>query len=309
VRLLLPAFVKFIRICISSTGRKKVITSLAQHLGDNIAAEPLDAFIRNKHQGDYIIRIVGKSFVSVVDDNPAIDRVITVDCLSEWIYLKALLNLFFKIYDYHVDGSFCPKYRLVLRNRNKGDINVSNYFNCGNLLEVFCRSCDIEPINRRPSVHFPPLFKPTFQIESFGNRLVIIHANSNNSKKDWSNDNWCRLINLFGSKDYSVIEIGLSSNLKCNLPRYNNYCGKLSLDEIAFIISKCSYFIGIDSAFAHFANAFNVPRLILLGHFNQFKNYLPYSGLSKEEEALTVIHHNGPVKELPFEVVKERILL
>jgi ADP-heptose:LPS heptosyltransferase len=42
------------------------------------------------------------------------------------------------------------------------------------------------------------------------------------------------------------------------------------------IISQANIFIGVDSGFAHIANAAGIPSILLLGAFGPFKKHVPW---------------------------------
>jgi ADP-heptose:LPS heptosyltransferase len=76
------------------------------------------------------------------------------------------------------------------------------------------------------------------------------------------------------------------------------------------MIKQSKLFIGIDSSFAHFANALNVKNmLILLGDLHDFGDYVPYSGLSESQIKDAIIRHRGPLRDLPVDVVIDRVKL
>lgn len=87
-------------------------------------------------------------------------------------------------------------------------------------------------------------------------------------------------------------------------------CGKVSLLEAAFIIKNCELYIGIDSGYAHFANALNVKKMIVLfGKYKNYKpeNYIPFSGLSKEKLDDIIIRYDGNLFNMPLSSVIEKI--
>src|SRR5690349_3729677 len=131
--LLLPAFFKLVRIAMfdKHSRKKKMVLALIQHLGDNVACEPIERYLRNKNPDFFIVRIVGKENEEILKYNPNFDKVVAVSSLGEWIYLKSLLKFFYKIIDLHLDGGFCAKYRLPLRNKNFNGISFQNYYDHG----------------------------------------------------------------------------------------------------------------------------------------------------------------------------------
>jgi len=288
--------------------KNKVVVALVDHIGDIVASEPIDRFIKKQDPDSFVIRIVRKRYKEVIRHNPNIDKIIAVSCLSEWIFIRFLLRAFssINIVDLHVDGRVCFRHYLQIHNPNSTGINEDNYFHYGNLLEVFSQTAGLPKINDRP-VYYLPESLPDLKLPE---QYVVIHTISNGESKSWTSEKWNALVKKLVEKGFCVVEIGLNARVENESPLFINLCGRLSFTDIAHVIANCSLFIGIYSAFAHFAHAFNLPkRILLFGSLLDFKNYLPYSGMSIEEAQKFIIRQDGPLAELPLEVVMERIPL
>ena len=59
-----------------------------------------------------------------------------------------------------------------------------------------------------------------------------------------------------------------------------------SLQENAWIARNASLFVGIDSCFAHVANCFNIPSIVLLGTYKAFSFYTPFSNVRENRKEL-----------------------
>lgn len=70
------------------------------------------------------------------------------------------------------------------------------------------------------------------------------------------------------------------------------------------MVRKCSVFVGIESAVAHYANALDKPSLILIGSYNNFEEYTPYSAWDNN---FTMVRTKGLAKNLSVEIVQERL--
>ena len=99
------------------------------------------------------------------------------------------------------------------------------------------------------------------------------------------------------------VEIGISDGLAIDHPKFISYVGKTSLASMAKIIQGAKFFIGIDSGPTHIANAFEIPGLILLGDYKDFKNHMPYSGAYETGCAKIYHYPDGLSTEIPFETV------
>src|SRR4051812_38015260 len=142
--------VKACRIIFYKTSKPKVVISLVDHIGDIVASEPIDRFI--KERDSHVVRIIKTRYKELIQYNPNVDEIVTVGCFSEWIYLRFFLRHFnkIKIVDLHVDQRVCFRHYLTIHNVNRAGINVSNYFDFGSLLEVFSLTAGLPKLNSRP---------------------------------------------------------------------------------------------------------------------------------------------------------------
>jgi heptosyltransferase-3 len=302
------AIANALRIKFSNPGKKKVIVALVDHIGDIIASEPIDRFIAQGDPESFIIRIVRKRYKEVIQYNPNLAKIVTVSCLSEWILMRFLLHLFSKIriVDLHIDGRVCFRHYLKIRNPNTSGIDIHNYFHHGNLLEVFSLTAGLPKINDQPIYHLPKSL-PGLKLPQ---PYIIFHTSSNGESKSWTSEKWNALAKSLIEKGFYVVEIGLKARVENESPFFINCCGKLSFTQIALAVAHCFMFIGVDSAFAHFANAFNLPnRILLFGSLYDFKNYLPYSGMSSEKAQKFILRQEKSLDELPVEAVLKRVAL
>lgn len=293
------------KIFFASSSQKKIVVALVEHIGDIVASEPVDRYLKEKNPGSFIFRIVKSRYKEVIQFNPNIDKIIEVSCLSEWIYLRLFLRWFSKleIVDLHVDQRVCFRHYLTISNPNASGIKVSNYFHFGNLLEVFSLTAGLPKLNTRPIYHLPEN-PPAVSVPG---KYVVVHTLSNGESKMWPDEKWNQLAAQIIEKGFHLVEIGLHARIKNNSNKFIDLCGKLSFTEIACVIKHSALFIGIDSSFAHFANALSVKNwLILLGDLHDFENYVPYSGLSEEQIKSIIIRQHGPLRDLSIETVADR---
>jgi ADP-heptose:LPS heptosyltransferase len=114
-----------------------------------------------------------------------------------------------------------------------------------------------------------------------------------------------QLVEMF--PDYIFVELGMNSILRNGSNCITCLCGKLTLTDIAHIIKKSFLFIGIDSSMAHFANAFDIPTVVLLGKYHNFDKYIPYSGVSGKSNFL-IISYPDIVANIPVSLVYENLI-
>jgi heptosyltransferase-3 len=300
-----------LKASVKRQGRRLIAINLTDHMGDIIACEPVARHVRKEHPDDYIVWMTRQRYVDLVAHHPAIDEVVPIRCLTEWIRLRRR-GIFDKFFDLHPSGRSCLICQVPLQNA-EGDqqITLENYYEHGCLLSSFSRCAGLPPLSGKPELHIPDSVRHTVDALKLPEKFIVVHCKSIESERDWNSDRWAELIALI-RREFAcpVIELGLVPVLVENGQNVRNLCGKLQLLETAEVIARASLFIGIDSGLAHMAHAAAVPGVILLGHYRRFKNYCPYSGGYGDGTIATVLHHDGPLSKMPVEpawtAVRER---
>lgn len=99
--------------------------------------------------------------------------------------------------------------------------------------------------------------------------FVAIHVGSGGKRKNWSSENWLRVITLLSVMNFPVLLIGGEADqenlqvlrLQTNLPSAEN----LPLRTLGAILSKSRLFLGHDSGISHLAAATGTKCLLLFG--------------------------------------------
>ncbi|QRR04113.1 glycosyltransferase family 9 protein [Dyadobacter sandarakinus] len=299
-------------------GKKKLVAVIrTEHFGDIVTAEPISRYLRTLYPDSYIVWFVKPAFRELVSANPSIDEVFAEFCVTQ---RQTLLKtgIFDQVHELQFsNNNHCPVCQVFVDNPVAvgRHINIHNYFNYGNLLEVFAQTGDLIPERSTfPADDQPRLYlldKHRSRVNALGlpERFIVVHCRSNYAPKDWPHERWEQLIDwLLLHYECSVVEVGLSSNLEITAPGYINLCGKLSIPETAEVIRRAELFAGLDSGPSHLANASGVFGIILMGSLNEFPTYNPYCGsYGRQENAVFVRQPGVPCAALPFEFVKEKI--
>lgn len=283
-----------------------------EHFGDIVAVEPLSRHIRSLHPDAHIIWFVKPVFKELVEVNPHIDEVIPERCVTErQVVLKS--GVFDKVYELQFrNNNHCPVCQAYYDNPvavSKG-INVDNYFEYGNLLEVFASVGDLGlPADQQPKLYLQKRHREKADSLNLPEGYIVIHCQSNFAPKDWPAENWQKLAQwLIEQYSYTIVEVGLTSNLDIHHPRYLNLTGQLSILETAEVIRRANFFIGLDSGPAHLANAAGTYGVILMGALNRFATYNPYSGSYGSGQNCTIIRDPGkPCSQLSYARVTSSI--
>ena len=289
-------------------GRKFIVINLIESFGDVVACEPVARYVRSCHPNAYIVWTVRRPYRDLVLHNPAIDEVFFLYCITEWIYL-ASSGLFDEIIDLHLQNRECTSCRKpLLKDSGNTEVTIHNYYNHGNLLAAFCKSAGIPIIEDQPRVYIPNGTIRTVDLLGLPDEFIVVHCSSSEVNRDWMQKKWHLLTHkIISDLDHSVVEIGLQSLLNLKSDRYVNLCAKLSPLETAEIIRRAKLFVGIDSGPAHLANAVGTFGIILLGEYKIFKRYMPFSGGFKNGKNATILHYDGPVSDIPVNMVYEAV--
>lgn len=281
------------------------VVSLVEHIGDIVACEPIVRCFKEQDRNVKIIWIVCNKYRELLEHNPNVDKYITVDCLSEWIYLKYFLQSLSKIVltDLHMPNRLCSKFYLRLSNPNKGNITINNYYEHGALLNVVLLIAGLPRLDLAPRMYLPAV--RSHKLENLPKHYIVIQTTSNEECRNWQIDKWCELIRHY--KECTFIEVGLSETIKGIENCDSHFCGKTTLLEVGQIIQSADLFIGVDSAFAHFANALSVPGVILLGKYKIFERYIPYTGNYANGINAEIIQYHEIVAKLPVSMVCEAV--
>ena len=298
-------------------GQELIGVVRTEHFGDIVAAEPISRYVRSQHPDAYIVWFVKPAFRELVAYNPAIDEVFPEFCATERHTLLTG-NVFDKVIELQFrNNNECRKCQQFYENpvALRRNINIYNYFDYGNLLEVFAQTGDLIPekaafpADDQPRLYLQPSHFQKADSLQLPEKFIVIHCRSNYEPKDWPAAQWNKLVNwLAAHYDYQIVEVGMESNLTINNTAYRNLCGKLSILETAAVISRAEFFIGLDSGPSHLANATGVFGMILMGALNNFANYNPYSGgYGSQENALLIRQEGLPCSALSFEFVKDKV--
>jgi ADP-heptose:LPS heptosyltransferase len=288
-----------------SPGRPFIVINLLEHFGDIVACEPVSRYVRKQYPEAYIVWTTRRAYRELVDHNPNIDETVTLYCLSEWIRL-ARCNLFDQVIDLHFSERVCPVCRIPLKKpADSSGITPENYYHFGNLLTTFCISAGLPPLVDQPQLYLPDQVRRRVDALRLPEDYIVVHCLSNEISRDWLKPKWQELARLLiAGRSIAIVEVGMKALLgSAELPAYHNCCGRLSILETAEVIRRSRLFIGVDSGPAQLANALQHPGVVLLGHYRDFVNYMPYSGCYQNQTAGVLLYADGPVATLPVEEV------
>jgi ADP-heptose:LPS heptosyltransferase len=284
--------------------RKLTVIGLAERMGDIVACEPVSRRLRGLYPGDIILWAVRPGYRDLVKGNAHLDGDLRIHCITEWLWLREL-GLFDRTCDLHIKGKYCGicQYHFV-QMYGVGNVTLHNYFNYGSLLRSFSLSAGYPMDEGGPSVYIDRDAVRAVDGLDLPRRYVTIHGTSAEECKNWERGKWEQLVAyLIEVHKIAVVELGQQSCLKRpDVEGYINLCAKCSILESAEVIRRSSLFIGVDSGPAHLANAVQTRGVILLGRYNSFRQYLPYTGFYSDPANCRIIQSEGTAAEIPVEL-------
>jgi ADP-heptose:LPS heptosyltransferase len=260
---------KFNQIAAKS-GKSIHLVILSGRIGDIISAEPSLDYIKRKN--DYIIWLCRKNFFETVKYNPNIDFVLPISSYTETILLRALTPKL-KWTNLEVDGALCNMFGLRVNNKNKAEINITNYYDYP-LCDTYCLISSGKLATRQPNLYIPQNFDTSIYLsknfKAPRNPLIILHLTSEEAARSWNKAEAKLLLDwLVQNTNFNIIEVGLNPLLPEN-PRTIQPRNKLTLGQQMSLVGKASFFIGVDSGFTNIANAQKIPTILLIGVYRHF---------------------------------------
>ncbi len=278
-------------------------------LGDVIAAEPVARALKRMSQQGTISWVVKAGCEDFIRYNPSVDEVIGVESLWAGYVLckKRDVESGNILVNCHFDGWRCSTTGKFLSNPVNPQINVDNSLAITHILGGFSAAAGLPILDETPHFHL----SPTAGHPDFG-RLpyVVIHCRSKDADKNWGDDNFNRLASFIVSKGVPVVEIGTEKVVQSDSRLYYDFTGRQSFQSLGATIKDASLFIGVDSCFAHVANAFLRPSVILQGLYRQYFDYQPYSGEFARSRHFRIVHPKcrGEAKTISFETVARAVM-
>ena len=277
-------------------------------LGDVIAAEPVARALKRMSPRGIVSWVVKAGCEDLIRYNPSVDEVIGVE--SHWVGYALCKkrdaesgNIFVNC---HFDGWRCSVTGKSLSNPVNPQINIDNSLAVTHILGGFSVAAGLPILDETPQFHLSPTARhPDFG----GGPYVVIHCRSKDSDKNWSDENFNRLARFVISKGMQVVEIGTEKVVQSESPFYHDFTGLQSFQSLGATIKDSSLFIGVDSCFAHVANAFLRPSVILQGLYRQYFDYQPYSGEFARSRLFRIVHpdRRGAARNISFENVARAV--
>jgi len=131
-----------------------------------------------------------------------------------------------------------------------------------------------------PSRLEPPIIAPSpalqARVKGIGEPRIVIQPQASHwtPNKQWPVELWRKLIEML-VPHYDVVEAGtkpLFAGAELG-PRFHSLAGATSMTDFAWVVSQATVFVGPPSGGMHFANAYEIPSVIIFGGYEAPDGY------------------------------------
>ncbi len=275
---------------------------LVEHLGDIVACEPILRYAKEKYPTHQIAWLTKEKYFEALAGHPVLDYLASAESLSEATDLAERIRVTQPVINLHFTGRICTETGQIVHNGNDERITSENYYHWGSLLEAFSLAARVPALNIAPEFHFVP----NLEVSSLPKNYVVFHCLSNEVERDWERGQWRKLLYFFFSRNIPVVELGHVACLASNNPLYHDMTHIHSIQTIAKVISTADFFVGVDSSFAHIANALRVNGLTIMGKYRAFTHHVPYTGMYSDGHIVRSL--TAEAKDVSYQDVVEEYL-
>ncbi len=140
----------------------------------------------------------------------------------------------------------------------------------------------VEPVSKLSI----PYFNVNYSVDEFITNIgsfVVIHPCARYIYKNWNKDSWVKLIEKIIAEGFYILISGGPDEKEVNYCREIKECfvaldsqvisiaGRFNFSELAYLLSKSCFYIGVDTSVTHMAAAIGVPVFCLYGPTNPVK--------------------------------------
>jgi heptosyltransferase-3 len=263
---------------------------LLGRMGDIVACSPVAKELRRRYPMASIIWFCHPDFCDLVAAIPSVTQAVAVSHLEDIQRIQPLLLRNCRVcLNLTLPGtpmSTCGQVWDL--NTLDAEVNTDNYYYYGPLLRAFTRNHAFDVTDEFPQLDIPYKTIEAAQRMELPEKYIVIHADSAESARNWSQCGW-NLLQKECLASLPVVLVGKSQCTITNSERVIDFRDKLSIFELAEVIRLSALFVGIDSGPAHIANAVRARSFIILGRYRVFNRYCPYTGFFIEEKGATIL--------------------
>lgn len=288
-----------------AAGELPVAICRIERLGDIVATTAVASHLRRSlGPGVRIAWVCAAEYVPVLEGNPDIDAIFVEPCLTSWMMLRRHLPRDALVVELFLDSDRCGWTGLRVK-QNPSGWTIHNYYNDRNSLLAAYSATSGHPVpDIAPSLpRFAGLRAAQPRDGSVAGPLVAMHFTSRDPARSWPAHSARLFSEAALAAGCNLIELGEQSHVSSQLKSVKRPPATGDVSAHLMALARADYFVGVDSGFAHCANALRIPSLILLGEFRDFPDYFPFSGPHARSSSWCILRSNGALEQLePDEV-------
>ena len=283
-----------------AAGELPVAICRIERLGDIVATTAVASHLRRSlGPGVRIAWVCAAEYVPVLEGNPDIDAIFVEPCLTSWMMLRRHLPRDALVVELFLDSDRCGWTGLRVK-QNISGWSIHNYYNNRNSLLAAYSGASGHPVpDIAPSLpRFASVREALPRAGSGARPLVAMHFTSRDPARSWPARNARLFCEAALAVGFDLIELGEESAASSPLETVQRPPSNGDVSDHLAALARADCFVGVDSGFAHAANALGVPALILLGEFRNFPDYFPFSGPHARSASWSILRSNGPLDRL-----------
>lgn len=159
-----------------------------------------------------------------------------------------------------------PNIDTIVLKQNAAKVRCDVYYNLDmayevrpkcNILDAYCQVVGVKPEDCDFSLN-------TSIVENLPENYIVIHAGYNTpwAGRQWSHANFIELAEKL-SQENKLVCIGKAGDF--SIPRALDLRGKTDINQLAYVMNKAKFFVGVDSLPFHVAQFMNTPGICFFG--------------------------------------------
>ena len=283
-----------------AAGELPVAICRIERLGDIVATTAVASHLRRSlGPGVRIAWVCAAEYVPVLEGNPDIDAIFVEPCLTSWMMLRRHLPRDALVVELFLDSDRCGWTGLRVK-QNISGWSIHNYYNNRNSLLAAYSGASGHPVpDIAPSLPRFASVREALPRAGRGARpLVAMHFTSRDPARSWPAHSARLFSEAALAAGCDLVELGNESLVASQLESIKRPPAGGDVSAHLMALARADCFVGVDSGFAHCANALRIPSLILLGEFRDFPDYFPFSGPHARGSSWCIMRNNGALAQL-----------
>ncbi|MCK9615222.1 MAG: glycosyltransferase family 9 protein [Candidatus Omnitrophica bacterium] len=285
---------------------KRILLVRLDHIGDFVTTTPLFKNIKSHFSKAHLTVIINPAVFDLAKNNPYIDEIITFKASWFGRYASNLsMADFFKLIKRIRNGKFDigiePRgdfFSIILMFLGGVEYRIGYGVTGGGFLlnqEIkynknihaieknldVLRAMKVPIKNNFPQIYFSGPDKDFVEtllknVKYNDKKAIVIHPYAGTQAKQWGESKFKQLIKELQADNYDIFIIGAKEDEESYDSVYD-LRGKLNLPQLACLIKRIGFFIGLDSGPANIAATLDVPAVIICSGTNIAQNWIPNS--------------------------------